>query len=92
MNTKQCYYTPHPQSKIASDHIKRALAKAAERKCVNMKTEFKIGDKVLVKTKRSIYYNEWGIVKYFDGDYYHVGIANDNKCAIIFSGNELKLI
>ena len=38
-----------------------------------------IGKTVNIKCKDSIYHGEWGIVKYFDGEYYHIAIANDNN-------------
>ena len=44
-----------------------------------------------IKNKESIFYKEWGVIKYFDGDYYHIAIANDNKVANIFDRKEFTI-
>ncbi|HBY21381.1 MAG TPA: hypothetical protein DEG71_10330 [Clostridiales bacterium] len=31
-----------------------------------------VGRKVYITDKESIYYNHWGIIINFDGDYYHI--------------------
>jgi len=48
------------------------------------------GKVVVIKSPESMYNGEWGVVKYFDGEYYHVAIANGNDCPI-FDRNELKV-
>ena len=47
-----------------------------------------IGKKVTIRCKDSMYHGEWGIVKHFDGEYYHVAIANENSL-VIFKRKEL---
>ncbi len=47
-----------------------------------------IGKVVYIKSEDSIYNNEWGVIKHFDGDYYHVAIANGNGAWPIFSRDE----
>lgn len=51
-----------------------------------------IGKKVMITSKYSFYYGEWGTIIDYDGDYYHVAIANDIKSAPIFARNEFKLV
>lgn len=50
--------------------------------------ELQVGTKVLIKSPDSWSNGEWGVIKYFDGDDYHVAIANGNDCQV-FSRNEL---
>lgn len=50
-----------------------------------------IGKRVIVNDKESIYHKEWGIVALFDGDYYHVKIANGEYDTPIFSRNQLRV-
>lgn len=47
-----------------------------------------IGEKVYITEKESIYCGEWGIVYYYDGEYYHIGIAGEKKNWVIFQRNE----
>ena len=47
-----------------------------------------IGKLVIIKTKDSIYHGEWGIIKHFDGEYYHIAIANDTEHLVVFSRDE----
>ena len=56
-----------------------------------MKEDKLIGKFVYVIDKDSIYHNEWGIVKSFDGDYYHVAHAGDNDVVLIFDRNQLQV-
>lgn len=49
-----------------------------------------IGKKCYIIDKESIYYGEWGIIKHFDGEYYHVAIAN-GKNLVIFKRNEIRI-
>ena len=53
--------------------------------------EIPIGTKVYIKSPNSWYNGEWGIVKYFDGDDYHVAIANGDDCPI-FERRELRVV
>ena len=50
-----------------------------------------VGKYVIITDKESNYCGEWGIVKMFDGDLYHVGIANDNKSAVVFDREQFKI-
>ena len=52
--------------------------------------EIPIGTKVYINSPDSWYNGEWGIVKYFDGDEYHVAIANGYDCPV-FTRKELKI-
>jgi len=56
-----------------------------------MKTSKLIGKKVYITDKDSIYYDEWGIIKYYDGEYYHIAIANGVDSLPIFKRNEFKV-
>jgi hypothetical protein len=49
-----------------------------------------IGRKVNIIDKESMYYSEWGTVQAFDGEYYHVAIANDTDCVPIFLKDQLE--
>ena len=35
-----------------------------------------IGKRVFIKDEESIYFGEWGIVDHYDGELYHIRIAN----------------
>ncbi len=48
------------------------------------------GQKVYITDKESIYFDEWGTVVDFDGECYHVAIAN-GKSAVIFNRNQFKV-
>ena len=47
-----------------------------------------VGKLVAIKSRDSIYNGEWGIVKYFDGEYYHIAIADDTNHLVVFSRDE----
>lgn len=47
-----------------------------------------IGKKVYITDKDSIYYNEWGIIKYYDGECYHIAIANGDDSLPIFNRDQ----
>jgi len=47
---------------------------------------------VIIKCKESIYNGEWGIIKYFDGEYYHIAIADDTEHLVIFQRNEFRIL
>lgn len=49
-----------------------------------------IGRIVTITDKSSWAYGEWGIIKEFDGEYYHISIANGDP-TLIFSRNEFKV-
>ena len=46
------------------------------------------GTRVVIKAAQHWANGEWGIVKHFDGEYYHVAIANGNE-QVIFTRSEL---
>jgi hypothetical protein len=46
---------------------------------------------VMITDKESMYYNEWGIVKAFDGDDYHIAIANGTDNLMIFKRQDFKV-
>ena len=48
------------------------------------------GTRVVIKAAQHWANGEWGIVKHFDGEYYHVAIANGNE-QVIFTRSELRL-
>ena len=50
-----------------------------------------IGKKVYITDRESIYFDEWGIVDYFDGDCYHIKIANGSNSVPIFDRNQFKV-
>jgi len=47
-----------------------------------------IGEKAYIKNKDSIYFEEWGIIKHFDGEYYYIAIANGCDSLLIFERDE----
>ena len=50
-----------------------------------------IGKRCYIINKDSIYFGEWGVVKHFDGEYYHVAIANGTATLPVFDRKELKI-
>ena len=50
-----------------------------------------IGKQATITTKDSIYYGEWGTIKMFDGEYYHIAIYNDADMAVIFTRDEFRV-
>ena len=47
-----------------------------------------IGKKVFITDSDSSYYNEWGIIKDYDGDYFYVAIAEGTDSIPIFSRDQ----
>lgn len=58
---------------------------------INAAKEIPIGTKVYIKSPNSWHNGEWGVVKYFDGEEYHVAIANGNDCPV-FERKELQVM
>lgn len=56
-----------------------------------MKNTKLIGKFAYIIDKDSIYYNEWGIIKAFDGDYYYVAIADGDDTLMIFDRDQLQV-
>lgn len=50
-----------------------------------------IGKRVYIIDSESIYFEEWGIVDYFDGEYYGIRIADGHNGTPIFSRNQFKV-
>ena len=50
-----------------------------------------IGKKCYIINKNSIYFGEWGIIKHFDGEFYHVAIANGTDSLPVFDRKEIKI-
>lgn len=50
-----------------------------------------IGKKCFVVDKESDYHNEWGIIKHYDGEFYHVAIANGTDTVPIFDRKQIKI-
>lgn len=50
-----------------------------------------IGKKCYITDKDSIYYGEWGIIRHYDGQYFHVAIANDSETLVIFTRSEIRI-
>lgn len=53
-----------------------------------MKKSKLINKKAYITNKDSIYYNEWGIVKDYDGEYYYIAIANGTDSIPVFQRDE----
>lgn len=49
-----------------------------------------VGKVVTITTKDSWAFGEWGVIKMFDGEYFHIAIANGNPC-LIFSKDEFRV-
>jgi hypothetical protein len=50
-----------------------------------------IGKTAYITNRDSQYYNEWGTIQYYDGDYYHIAIADGKDNLPIFSRDEFKI-
>ena len=50
-----------------------------------------IGKKVTITDNLSVFFKDWGIVKDFDGEYYHIAIFNDSYVMPIFTRDEFKI-
>ena len=58
---------------------------------INAAKEIPVGTKVYIKSPSSWHDGEWGVVRYFDGEEYHVAIANGDDCPV-FERRELKVM
>lgn len=56
-----------------------------------MKSSNLIGKRVYITDRESIYFDEWGIVKHFDGELYFVAIANDKHNTPVFDRNQFRV-
>lgn len=50
-----------------------------------------VGKKVTIKCKESMYNGAWGVIKHFDGEYYHIAMWNGNEELLVFERNEFKV-
>ncbi len=50
-----------------------------------------IGKEVTITTKDSWAFGEWGIVRMFDGEYYHIAPWNDEKISLVFTRDEFRV-
>ena len=50
-----------------------------------------IGRTVYITDKGSLFYGEWAVVAHYDGEYYHVMIANGHEINVIFERNQFKV-
>jgi hypothetical protein len=50
-----------------------------------------INRKAYITDKESIYYNEWGIIKDFDGECYYIAIANGLESIPVFNRNQFQV-
>lgn len=50
-----------------------------------------IGKEAKITNKDSWYYEEYGIIRYFDGEYYHIAITGDDNNLCVFERNEFKV-
>lgn len=44
-----------------------------------------------ITDKNSIYYNEWGVIKKYDGDVYYIAIANGVNSIPVFDRSQFKV-
>ena len=51
--------------------------------------EIPVGTKVFIKSPDHFENGGWGVVKYFDGDDYHVAMYGGEDNQLLFSRNEL---
>ena len=50
-----------------------------------------IGKFCYITDQLSIFHGDWGIIKDFDGEFYHVAIANGALTLPIFKRNEIRI-
>lgn len=50
-----------------------------------------IGKTVNITNEESTFCGEWGIIKHFDGEYYHIAIANDPSMFLVFERDEFEV-
>lgn len=47
-----------------------------------------IGKKAFITDEESIYYGEWGVIESYDGEHYHMKIANGSGAVPMFSRDQ----
>lgn len=50
-----------------------------------------IGKRACITDKDSFYYGEWGTIAYYDGDVYHIKIANGADSVPVFDRDQFKV-
>ena len=50
-----------------------------------------IGREVIITTRDSWAFDQWGTVRMFDGEYYHIAIYNDPVTTLIFTRDEFRV-
>lgn len=50
-----------------------------------------IGKKCYIVNQDSIYYGEWGIIQHYDGECYHIAIADGKDSLPIFERDEIRI-
>lgn len=55
-----------------------------------MKTKLE-GKRVIITDKESIFFDDWGIVDSYDGEYYYIRIADGRGSLPIFARNEFRV-
>lgn len=50
-----------------------------------------IGKRAYIIDKDSVYYGEWGIISHFDGECYHIKIANGNNGMPVFDRDQIRI-
>lgn len=50
-----------------------------------------IGKRAIITDKDSIYFDEWGIIDHFDGDVYHIKIANGSSSVPVFDRDQFRV-
>lgn len=50
-----------------------------------------IGKMCYITDKYSIFNGEWGVIKDFDGEYYHIAIANGALTLCIFTRKDIRI-
>lgn len=50
-----------------------------------------IGKRAIITDPESMYCGEWGIIDHYDGDVYHIKIANGSDSVPVFDRNQFKV-
>ena len=50
-----------------------------------------IGKRAIITDPESIYHGEWGIIDHFDGECYHIKIANGSDSVPMFDRNQFRI-
>lgn len=50
-----------------------------------------LGKKVIITNKEHTDYQNWEIIKAYDGEYFHVAMNNDDRACLVFARDEFKV-